>query len=39
MEVQKESLIIGVEGQGGKRLRSPGEGLVGHRNLGLAQQW
>lgn len=39
MEAQKEAIISGVEGQGGKRLQNPGEGSVVHRNLGLAQQW
>ena len=28
MEAQSESLITEVEGPGGKRLQSPGEGLV-----------
>lgn len=39
MEAQKESLITGAEGPGGKRLQHPGEGSVVHGSLGLAQQW
>ena len=36
MEVQNESLITGVEGQGGKRLQSPGEGIGGPQKSGTS---